>query len=64
LILLNPFNTRTVLVTGHTGFKGGWLTAWLKKLGANAVGITLDPPTEPSHFVAANLASDMVDFAN
>ena len=63
-MLRNSFNARTVLVTGHTGFKGGWLTAWLKQLGANAVGIALDPPIEPSHFVVANLASDMVDFAN
>jgi CDP-glucose 4,6-dehydratase len=61
LMLQNSFNAKTVLVTGHTGFKGAWLTAWLKQLGANVVGIALDPPTEPSHFVAANLASDMVD---
>ena len=60
-MLQNSFNAKTVLVTGHTGFKGAWLTAWLKQLGANVVGIALDPPTEPSHFVAANLASDMVD---
>lgn len=34
---------RTIIVTGHTGFKGGWLTAWLARLGANIVGISLPP---------------------
>jgi CDP-glucose 4,6-dehydratase len=46
---------RTVVVTGHTGFKGSWLTAWLHALGAHVVGIALDPPTQPSHFEAARL---------
>ena len=55
------FNGKTVLITGHTGFKGAWLTAWLKQLGAKVVGIALDPPTEPSHFTEAHLAEDMVD---
>lgn len=57
----NSFNGRTVLVTGHTGFKGSWLTAWLKQLGAKVVGIALDPPIDPSHFVAAHLADGMSD---
>ena len=39
-----------MIVTGHTGFKGSWLTAWLKQLGAKVMGISLDPPTYPSHF--------------
>ena len=56
------FNDRTVLITGHTGFKGAWLTAWLKQMGAKVVGIALDLPTEPSHFSAAHLADGMVDF--
>jgi CDP-glucose 4,6-dehydratase len=59
--MLNDFQNKTVLITGHTGFKGAWLTAWLKSLGAKVVGIALDPPSEPSHFVAANLSADMVD---
>ncbi len=59
--LLNNFKNNTVIITGHTGFKGAWLTAWLKQLGAKVVGIALDPPTEPSHFAAAHLAEDMVD---
>lgn len=48
-------------MTGHTGFKGSWLTAWLQHLGAQVVGVALDPPTEPSHFMAAKLANGIVD---
>ncbi len=61
MILQNSFREKTVLITGHTGFKGAWLTAWLKQLGARVVGIALDPPTVPSHFQAANLANGMTD---
>lgn len=39
-----------VLVTGHTGFKGSWLTLWLKNLGANVIGYSLPPSTEPAMF--------------
>lgn len=53
----------SVLVTGHTGFKGGWLTHWLTLMGANVHGIALDPPTQPSIFdvtgVSSLLASDV-----
>lgn len=53
---------RSVLVTGHTGFKGSWLVRWLALLGAEVHGLALDPPTSPSLFgtagVAALLASD------
>ena len=44
------FQNKTVLVTGHTGFIGSWLTLWLKQLDANVVGYSLEPPTEPSLF--------------
>ncbi len=47
---------RRVLVTGHTGFKGGWLCLWLQKLGASVTGYALDPPTSPSLFSAACIA--------
>jgi CDP-glucose 4,6-dehydratase len=60
-LALKAYKGATVLVTGHTGFKGAWLTAWLLKLGANVVGIGLDPATEPSHFVAGNLADGITD---
>ena len=58
---LNSFKNKTVLVTGHTGFKGAWLTAWLKNLGATVVGVALDPPTVPSHYAAAHIAEGMTD---
>lgn len=54
---------RSVLVTGHTGFKGSWLVRWLSLLGAEVHGLALDPPTSPSLFetaaVAALLSSDL-----
>jgi CDP-glucose 4,6-dehydratase len=59
--LKQAFNGKTVLLTGHTGFKGSWLSAWLHQLGANVVGISLDPPTRPSHFEAAGLGAHMRD---
>jgi CDP-glucose 4,6-dehydratase len=49
------FAGRRVLVTGHTGFKGSWLSLWLHALGADVVGFSIDVPTEPSHFTAAVL---------
>lgn len=57
----HEFDGKTVLVTGHTGFKGAWLTAWLKQLGAKVVGVALDPPTDPSHFDAAQMGRSMTD---
>lgn len=57
----NAFHGKTVLITGHTGFKGSWLTAWLKQLGAKVVGIALDPPTTPSHFAGAGMSDGMTD---
>lgn len=56
------FNNKTVVLTGHTGFKGSWLTAWLKQLGAKVVGIALNPPTEPSHFSVARLSEGISDY--
>jgi CDP-glucose 4,6-dehydratase len=46
---------RRVLVTGHTGFKGAWLTAWLKAMGAEVTGYSLEPPTTPNLFEEANV---------
>lgn len=59
---LHAFEGAKVLVTGHTGFKGSWLSLWLKHLGAEVSGIALDPPSEPSHFAAANLADQIDDY--
>jgi CDP-glucose 4,6-dehydratase len=47
---------RKVLVTGHTGFKGSWLSLWLEALGANVTGYALEPPTQPSLFEQAGVA--------
>lgn len=58
---LNQFEGKSVVITGHTGFKGAWLTAWLKGLDANVIGISLGAPTVPSHFGAAHMADGMVD---
>src|SRR5277367_2809409 len=51
------FRGRSVLLTGHTGFKGSWLAIWLKHLGAQVHGYALDPPTEPSLFAVAGVPS-------
>lgn len=50
---------RRVFVTGHTGFKGGWLSLWLQRLGAEVTGYALAPSTNPSMFVVANVESGM-----
>jgi len=44
------YKDKKVLITGHTGFKGSWLTVWLLKLGAKVIGISKDIPTTPSMF--------------
>jgi CDP-glucose 4,6-dehydratase len=46
---------RRVFLTGHTGFKGSWLSLWLHSLGAEVTGFALDPPTEPSLFAQARV---------
>jgi CDP-glucose 4,6-dehydratase len=50
---------RSVLLTGHTGFKGSWLALWLKQLGAHVHGYALDPPTEPSLYTTAAIGKLM-----
>src|SRR5262249_45763174 len=52
---------RKVFLTGHTGFKGSWLSLWLGGLGAEVTGYALDPPTEPSLFAQANVANFVRD---
>lgn len=53
----NFWYKKRVLVTGHTGFKGGWLTLWLKKMGAEVTGIGLAPSTSPSLFELSNISA-------
>ena len=53
---------KTVLITGHTGFKGSWLCAWLLSLGAKVVGLSDNIPTSPSNFEASKIASLVEDY--
>ena len=55
------FRGKTVVLTGHTGFKGSWLAHWLQQLGAIVIGISLEPPTSPSHFAVTNLHKTLKD---
>lgn len=57
----NIYQGKTVLVTGHTGFKGSWLSSWLSHLGANVVGLSWDVPTSPSNFVASHVGDAISD---
>lgn len=50
---------KRVLITGHTGFKGSWLSLWLQNLGATVRGIALNPPTEPALFDLARVSEGM-----
>ena len=50
---------KRVVLTGHTGFKGGWLALWLKRMGAQVCGIGLPPNTQPAIFELAGVAEDM-----
>jgi CDP-glucose 4,6-dehydratase len=50
---------RKVLVTGHTGFKGGWLSLWLQEAGASVTGFSLGPPSDPSLFEMARVGDGM-----
>ena len=55
----NPqfWHDKRVLLTGHTGFKGGWLAIWLKRLGARVTGISLPPSTDINLFTLAKIES-------
>lgn len=56
--ILQRWSGRRVLITGCTGFKGAWLTAWLSSLGAEVSGLALPPPTTPSLWAWARLDRD------
>lgn len=55
----NIYQGKSILLTGNTGFKGSWLALWLKRLGAEVSGLSLEPISNPSHWNL--LALDMVD---
>ncbi len=58
---MNPafWRTKKVLITGHTGFKGSWLTLWLQSMGSHVVGYSRSIPTEPSFFQSARLGQEV-----
>ena len=49
------------LITGHTGFKGSWLTKWVNSMGSKVIGVSLDIPSEPSHFESLNIKDNLKD---
>jgi CDP-glucose 4,6-dehydratase len=62
------WRSKRVLISGHTGFKGSWLSLWLQSMGADVCGVALAPPTEPSLFTEAKVANgikhEIVDIRN
>ena len=60
--MFNSYRNKKVLVTGHTGFKGSWLSIWLLQLGAKVVGYALDPVSDKGNFVKSGLADKMTDY--
>ena len=60
-LFVDQYEGRRVLVTGHTGFKGFWLTSWLLDLKAEVAGFSLDVPTEPSGFTVLGLEKRIRD---
>ncbi len=57
-LFANIYDGKRVLVTGHTGFKGSWLSLWLTELGAEVIGVSLSPETNHNHWDMVNLAID------
>lgn len=55
----NFWKGKRVFLTGHTGFKGGWLSLWLADMGAEVYGYALNPPTKPNFFTVCNLQSQL-----
>jgi len=58
----NIYQGKKILITGHTGFKGTWLTTWLLNLGANVIGVSKDVPTQPSMFEILELSDKIQHF--
>lgn len=56
---INRLTGRKILVTGHTGFLGSWLTKWLTMLGSDVCGYALDPPTQPNLYDVLNLTKEI-----
>lgn len=56
-IFNNFYKGKRVLVTGHTGFKGSWLSIWLHELGAEVIGVAQDPFTERDNYVLSGIGN-------
>ena len=56
---LDLFKDKKILITGHTGFKGSWLTIWLKNLGGKILGISLRPQTLPSNYYDCEISKNI-----
>jgi CDP-glucose 4,6-dehydratase len=54
------FKNKTILITGHTGFKGSWLTLWFVFLGAKVIGVSNNIPSSPSHYKLLNLQKKII----
>lgn len=62
--LFDVYRDKKVLITGHTGFKGSWMSQWLLELGAEVHGYGLNPPTSPSIFEDLKLSNKINDYRN
>jgi CDP-glucose 4,6-dehydratase len=61
LVNQNFWMKKRVFITGHTGFKGAWLTLWLQRFGAEVTGYSLDPPSKPSLYELAHIKNNIND---
>ena len=59
-IFNGSFKRKRVLVTGHTGFKGSWLSIWLHELGAEVVGVGLEPFSEKDNYVLSGIGKRII----
>lgn len=59
--LFDIYKGKTVLITGHTGFKGSWLSIWLNELGARIIGYALDPYSEKDNFILSGISNSITD---
>jgi CDP-glucose 4,6-dehydratase len=53
------YKGRKVLVTGHTGFKGSWLSIWLHQMGAEVIGLSLDPSSDKDNYVLSGIGGKL-----
>ena len=60
--LLRTYKKKKVLITGHTGFKGSWLSTWLYSLGADVIGLALDPKHKNDNFVLSGIGNKIKDY--